>query len=274
MRTKTITKTCWNIAFIAVVLMLLYPIIFAIFTSFKSESDAYANPANLIPQAFDITGYTRLFNSLPMLRIISNTFTVSTVVTVFLLLFSFLFSYAIVFYRFKGRQVFWSIISVSLFIPFTITMIPNYILLAKAGLYDNIIGVMLPQIFSASGIFLICQSMRTVPVALIEVAKLDNVRDLKIMKDIILPLIRPQFVAAGIWFFAATWNEFIWVRLMINSKESYTLPLALQMFISGEGGDAFTSGMAMSVLTMIIPLVFYLIFQKYIIDTFTSSGIK
>ena len=94
------------------------------------------------------------------------------------------------------------------------------------------------------------------------------------MKDIVFPLIRPQFVAAGIWFFAATWNEFIWARLIISSKEYYTLPLALQMFTSGEGGDGFTSAMAMSVVTMIIPLILYLIFQKYIIDTFTSSGIK
>ena len=71
-----------------------------------------------------------------------------------------------------------------------------------------------------------------------------------------------------------SWNEYVWPVLILKSKENFTLPLALQLFISSEGGTDFTIAMAVSVVTMIIPLVLYLIFQKYIINTYASSGIK
>ncbi len=92
--------------------------------------------------------------------------------------------------------------------------------------------------------------------------------------SIVLPLIRPAVVSTGIMFFINSWNEYVWPVLILKDKVNYTLPLALQLFISSEGGTDFTIAMAVSVITMIIPLVLYLIFQRYIISTFTSSGVK
>lgn len=135
-------------------------------------------------------------------------------------------------------------------------------------------GVILPQLADAVGIFLIRQSMKNIPLSLIEVSRLDNMSHGRIMKDIVLPLVRPAVTSVGIWFFISTWNEFVWPVLILKTTENFTLPLALQMFISSEGGTNFTVAMAVSVITMIIPLILYLSFQKYIIGTFTSSGIK
>ena len=75
-------------------------------------------------------------------------------------------------------------------------------------------------------------------------------------------------------FFINSWNEYVWPVLILKSKENYTLSLALQMYISAEGGTEFTIAMAVSVLTMLIPLVLYIIFQRYIINTFAASGLK
>ena len=116
--------------------------------------------------------------------------------------------------------------------------------------------------------------MRSIPYSFIESAKLENIDTFRIMRDLVLPLIRPQVTAVGIWFFVNSWNEFVWPSLILKSRESYTLPLALQMFISAEGGTDFGVAMAVSVITMSIPLLLYIIFQKYIIGTFTASGIK
>ena len=74
--------------------------------------------------------------------------------------------------------------------------------------------------------------------------------------------------------FINSWNEYVWPVLILKSKENYTLSLALQMYISAEGGTEFTIAMAVSVITMIIPLALYLIFQRYIINTFAASGVK
>lgn len=116
--------------------------------------------------------------------------------------------------------------------------------------------------------------MKTIPMSLIEVARLDNLSHVQIMRDIVLPLIKPAVTSTGIWFFISSWNEYVWPVLILKTTDNFTLPLALQMYISSEGGTNFTVAMAVSVITMIIPLALYLAFQRYIVGTFTSSGIK
>jgi sn-glycerol 3-phosphate transport system permease protein len=203
-----------------------------------------------------------------------NNFTIATTVTILKLVTSFLAAYAFVYFSFSGKKSLYLLLITTIFIPFTVTMVPNYLMLSQVGLTDNILGVILPQIADAAGIFLLTQVMRSIPYSFIESAKLENIDTFRIMKDLVLPLIRPQVTAVGIWFFVNSWNEFVWPSLILKSKESYTLPLALQMFISSEGGTNFGVAMAVSVITMSIPLLLYMIFQKYIIGTFTSSGIK
>ena len=187
---------------------------------------------------------------------------------------SLLAAYAFVYFRFKGKGFLYFIMLSTLFIPFTVTMIPNYLLISKIGLRDRIWGVALPQLADVLGIFLLRQAMRGIPLALIEAARMENIRHMKIMRDIVIPLVRPSIISTGIIFFINSWNEYVWPVLILKSKENYTLSLALQMYISAEGGTEFTIAMAVSVLTMLIPLVLYIIFQRYIINTFAASGLK
>ncbi len=85
---------------------------------------------------------------------------------------------------------------------------------------------------------------------------------------------KPSLISTGIIFFINSWNEYVWPVLILKTKENYTLSLALQMYISSEGGTEFTIAMAVSVMTMLIPLLLYIVFQRYIINTFAMSGIK
>lgn len=130
------------------------------------------------------------------------------------------------------------------------------------------------QLADALGIFLMRQSMRGVPNSIIEYAHLESIGHGKMLKDIILPMIKPNIISTGIIFFVNSWNEFVWPVLMIRSAKKYTLSLALQMYISSEGGTDFTIAMSVSILTMIVPIVLFLIFQRQIISTFSTSGLK
>ncbi|MBP2076876.1 carbohydrate ABC transporter permease [Oceanobacillus polygoni] len=274
MRTNSFLGILWHTIFILTVFILIFPIIFALGTSFKPLQEVYNNVLNIIPIAPTFDNYIGLFERLPMIQITMNTFTIATVVTIMKMLISFLAAYAFVYFDFKGKKFIYFIFIASIFIPFTVTMIPNYLIMSSWGLADSIFGVILPQISDAIGILLINQTMRSIPFSLIESARIDNISHSRIMIDIILPLIRPQLMSTGIWFFVNSWNEFVWPSLMLKSVDSYTLPLALQMFISAEGGTDLSVAMAVSIVTMIIPLLLYLVFQKYIIGTFTASGIK
>lgn len=273
MRTK-VTSIGWHFILVGTIFILLFPIIFGLGMSFKPLKEAYQNTLNFLPLPFTFENYTMLFESIDVGRITWNTFVVATVITLFKVVTSFLAAYAFVFLQFRGKNILFFLLIGTMFIPFATTMIPNYLFISNIGLADNILGVILPQLADAVGIFLIRQSMRTIPQSLIEAAKLDNTSQWHIMRDIVLPLTRPAITSTGIWFFILAWNEYVWPILILKSVENYTLPLALQMFVSSEGGTNFTVAMAVSMITLLIPLVLYLIFQRYIIGTFASTGIK
>ncbi len=264
----------WHVLMWIVVIFLLIPIVFAVSNSFKTISDAMNNVFNLIPEEFTLKNYKYVFKRLPFFQIVMNTFTVAFTVTLFKLLTSILTLYSLVFFNLKYKNFIYYLLLSTMFIPFTVTMIPNYMTISAVGFRDNIIGVILPQMADALGIFLIRQAMRTIPKSLIEYAHLEDIGNMRTIKDIVIPLTKPAITSTGIIFFINSWNEYVWPVLILKSKENYTLSLALQMFISSEGGTEFTIAMAVSVLTMIIPLILYIIFQKYIIDTFSFSGIK
>ncbi|MCB5936356.1 carbohydrate ABC transporter permease [Caldibacillus thermoamylovorans] len=274
MKTNPLIGLSWHLVFIVLIFILLFPIIFAVGTSFRPLEDAYNNVLQFIPLHPTFENYEAFFTSLDVARIMMNTFFIAAGITIFKVVTSFLAAYAFVYLDFKGKNLLYFLFISTMFIPFAVTMIPNYLVLSDIGLTDSVWGVMLPQFADAVGIFLIRQSMKTIPPSLIEVAKVDSIGHWLIMKDIVLPLVKPAVTSTGIWFFILAWNEYVWPVLILKNVENFTLPLALQMYISSEGGTNFTVAMAVSVITMIIPLTLYLFFQRYIIGTFTSSGIK
>ncbi len=264
----------WHLFLVVVVFLLLMPIVFAISNSFKTMQEAFNTVFQVIPLHPTMENYRHVFDKLPFVKITLNTFLIASTVTIFKTITGLLAAYAFVYFRFKGKGFLYFIMLSTLFIPFTVTMIPNYLLISKIGLRDRIWGVALPQLADVLGIFLLRQAMRGIPLALIEAARMENIRHMKIMRDIVIPLVRPSIISTGIIFFINSWNEYVWPVLILKSKENYTLSLALQMYISAEGGTEFTIAMAVSVLTMLIPLVLYIIFQRYIINTFAASGLK
>lgn len=264
----------WHILLWCALFLSLLPIVFAVANSFKDLSEAYNNVFSLIPEHPTVGNYLLVFSRLPLAQITLNTFLIALAATIFKTVTSALAAYSFVYFDFKGKNALYFILISTIFIPFTVTMIPNYLTISQLGFRNNIIGVILPQLSDATGIFLIRQAMRTIPRSLIEAARLEQAGHLRILTSIVLPLIRPAVVSTGIMFFINSWNEYVWPVLILKDKVNYTLPLALQLFISSEGGTDFTIAMAVSVMTMIIPLVLYLIFQRYIISTFTSSGVK
>lgn len=264
----------WHLILLCTVFLLLMPIAFALSNSFKTMQDAFNTVFQLIPARPTMENYIHVFSRLPFLRITANTFFIAATVTLFKTATGLLAAYSFVYFDFKGKGTLFFIMLSTMFIPFTVTMIPNYLMISKIGLSDKIWGVALPQLADVLGIFLLRQSMRGIPKALIEAARMDSIKDFKIMRDIVIPLVRPSIISTGIIFFINSWNEYVWPVLILKSKENYTLSLALQMYISSEGGTEFTIAMAVSVMTMIIPLGLYILFQRYIINTFAMSGIK
>lgn len=277
MKTKTRSlsglQIGWHIPLAVLVAISLVPILFAALYSLKSLQDIYSD-AGLLGTGFTLDNFREIARALPIGRITLNTLTVAVIVTACKLVTSVLAAYAFVFTSFRGKTALYFLLISTIFIPFTVTMIPNYITVSRMGLFDSVFGIVLPQLADATGIFLLRQTMRSIPKSLIEIAQLDGVSRMRTLWDIILPICRPSIVATGIIFFINSWNEYVWPTLILRTEENYTLSLAMQLFSSAEGGTDFTVVMAMAVVSMLIPVLLYLIFQRYIMSTFASSGIK
>ena len=264
----------WHIIFLLIVAVMIYPIIFAISTSFKTLPEVYSNVFGLIPHNPTATAYGNVMSKIPFFRITLNTFIIASLVTLFKLFTGVLAAYSFVFFDYKGKRLMYFILVSTIFIPFTVTMIPNFITISKLGLKDQLLGVALPQMADATGIFLLRQHMRGIPRSLLEVAELEKTPHLTRLRTIVVPMIKPAIFSMGIIFFINSWNEYVWPALILKSETNYTLSLALQMFVSAEGGVDVPMAMATSVLTMLLPLILYAFCQRFIIDTFSQSGIK
>lgn len=271
---KTRVRVAWYVIFLLFSLLLLYPIFFAISNSFKTMAEAFATIMQLIPRAPTLENYLHLFTRLDVAGTTLNTLLIASVVTTFQLLTSILAAYALVFMDFRFKNTLYFILISTIFIPFTVVIVPNFITITRLGFLDNPIGVMLPQLSNALGIFLIRQTMRMIPVSLVEYSRLENLSHLRIMKDIVIPLSKPGIISTGIIFFVNSWNEFVWPSMILRTTENYTLPLALQRFISAEAGHDFTYAMALSVVSMVVPIALFLFFQRHVISTFVTSGVK
>ncbi len=274
MRTNSAKAAKFHVLLVAIVLILMAPMVYMLSCSLKDLGQIFSSGLNLIPNPGTLANYQRIFDVLPFWRYVGNSLFIAILVTVCKGFTSILAGYAFTFMDFKYKNLMFYVFTVTMFIPFTVIMIPNYLTLSKMGLINNPVGVMLPQLADAMGIFLMRQSMKGIPKSLLEVARLDKVGHVKSLTKIVMPLCKSSIFAMGIMFFINSWNEFFWPMLILTQKEKYTLTLSMQMFLSGEGGSAWGSTMALAALATFVPLVLYLISQRFIINSHMTSGIK
>lgn len=263
-----------HILMIFLVLLFAYPFIYMVSTSFKSMTEIFQSGLNLIPDNFTLENYKSVFTKLPIASYLKNSFIIALIAMAAKIVTSVLAAYALVFMDFKGKNALFYFFSMTMFIPFTVIILPNYLTVNKLGLLSTLLGVALPQMADAMGIIRIRQAMRTIPKSLVEAARIDKVSHFTALTRIVVPLTRPAISAMSILFFINSWNEYFWPLLILKSNTMSTITLALQQFASGESGNAWGSSMALATIATVIPLVLYLAFQRYIIGTFMSSGIK
>lgn len=264
----------YHLLLLIAVFLMLWPIVFMLSTSLKDLNQVFESTLNPLPFPPTFDNYTNVLENFPLLTYIGNTFYIAIIVTLSKALTSVLAAFGFVYYDFKYKETIFNGMLLTFFIPITVLIMPNYLLMAKLGLLDTPYGVMLPSLVDGMGVFLMRQTMRGIPKPLLEAAILDGATPWQILRKVVLPLIKPSVLAISILFFINSWNEYFWPLLILQDKSNLTLPLALQMFISAEGGSEWGVAMAVATLTSLPPLVLYGFCQKFIINTFMQAGVK
>jgi len=250
----------------------LFPLIWMLLTSLKTQADVTRSPLNLIPSTVQWSNYVQAWQDVAPFFLNSAFLAILSVVGV--LLFGSLAGYAFARLDFPGKGIAFSLILATAIVPNIVYLIPQYILFQKIGWIDTYYPLFVPRILTpVFGTFLLRQAFMTLPVELEDAGRVDGASRFRIYWQIMLPLVKPALAAVGIFTFIESWNDLFGPLIFINSTRMQTLPLALAQF----QGDFFTSVnllMAASAITVIPVLVVYVFFQKYFVQALTSTGLK
>lgn len=231
-------------------------------------------PPTLTPGNMLVENFKKVLNQIDFFGSMWNSVVLCTIVTVVVLFISSLAGFAFAKFKFPGKNALFIAILVTMIIPPQLGLIPQYLIIAKAGLLDTLQGVMILFFLNPLGIFLMRQYIsESVPDELIEAAKIDGATNFKIYRKVVLPIILPAFATLGIIVFTATWGEFLWQFTVLRDPEMYTIQVALASLNNTFKVDF---GMLLSgVFWATIPLVIiFLLFNKLFIASITEGSVK
>ena len=259
---------------IVIAVMMLFPLFWLLGTSFKSAGeDIFTFPPQFIPQQFTWENFQLVWQNYPFGKYLLNS-SITAVLTVSLnVLFCALAAYPFARLNFKGKKIIFALVIATIMIPFQIVMIPLYILVVNLGLKNSYLGLILPNLASAFGIFLLRQAFQGVPKELEEAARMDGCSEIGIWWHIMLPAIRPATITLAIFVFIGAWSDFLWPLIILDRPDFYTLPLGVASLASSLDLN-WRLIAAGSIISIAPVLLLFVILQKYIIPSDAATGVK
>lgn len=252
--------------------LMLFPFLWTVVTSITPDGTLATGPTLWVENP-TLDNYRRVFDSMPVWRIVGNSFFVAIAVTASQLITSFLAAYGFSRIPFPGKSLLFGLYLTTLMIPMQVLVVPLFIQMTQFKLNDTLFALIAPSIASAFGVFLVRQAVDGVPRDLDEAATIDGAGHLRIAFGIVLPLVRPALATLAVFAFMSSWNSFLWPLVVIRSPELQTLPLALAN-LQGRFTTDWSVMMAGSVLSIIPIALVYIVAQRYIIAGFAHTGIK
>jgi multiple sugar transport system permease protein len=252
-------------------LLTMFPFYAMVVLSLKPSGGLFF-PRSLVPDGLTLDNYNRIFGSNQVVRWLVNTLLYSGVSVVLVLLLSSMAGYAFAKKRFPGRTaIFWSFLGM-LMVPYHITLIPMFVVVAKAGGVNTYWGLIIPTLANAQATFLMRQFIMSIPDELIDAARVDGASEVRIFAQIVMPLCKPILATLGLFVFLWHWNDFLWPLVVAQSPDKQLLTTG----IAGLMQDKVPMSVAMAGAVVALAPIFiaYLFAQRYFTEGATMSGLK
>lgn len=252
--------------------LVILPFVWMILSSFKPESEIQNIPPTLWPETFTTENFKNLFTNMNFDVYLRNTLVIVFFSFVGLFLNA-MAGFGFAKYKFKGSKNLFYVVLATMMIPGQVTMIPVYLILNEMHLTNTMIGVVLPGLVGAFGIFLFRQFMSTIPDELLEATRLDGASEFRTFMQIVLPISKPILAVQGILAFIGGWNSFLWPLIIANDEKLYSLSVGLSL-LKGQYGGNYALQMAGSTFMVVPIIIIFIFFQKHIIENYSISGMK
>ena len=263
---------------VVITLLWLVPLLWMFSTSVKPERQVRQVPIEWLSPDTTFDNYTRVWETYPLLEWGLNSFNVALLTTIVAVALYVLAAYPLAFYRFRGRGFLFLGILATMLIPVEATMIPLFIALAKLGVIDTYMSLIMPVAANAFGLYLLVQFFQSIPFEMLDSARIDGATELQILLRIVVPLSGPALTTVAILTFMTSWNNFVWPFIVSNSDATRTLPVGLATVMGSITGSptSVQYGMVMagSVLATLPPMLIFIFLQQYFVRGISMSGLK
>ena len=253
--------------------VMLLPLIWMLITSFQTLDESRHFPPVLLPTGIHWSNYSDAWNAAPFGRFFINSAVVTLASVAGNLVFCSLAGYAFARLHFFGRDVLFVALLATLMVPFQVIMIPTFIIVKDLGLVNSLGGLIVPNLATPFGVFMLRQFFRTLPIELEEAARIDGCSRLGVLFRIVMPLSMPALATLGIVIFLWTWNDFLWPLIVITSTDQNTVQLGLASF-QGAHQTNWSLLMAGNVMALAPMLLVFIFAQRWFVRSLAGAGVK
>lgn len=273
MKKQRVMSVTLFIVLILAGIVTVVPFVWMVLSSFKTNAEISSLHQTIIPQEFTFDNYTSLQSNFNFLRYFANSVFIAVVVTVLVIYISCLCGFVLSKYEFRGKNLIFSFVMMTMMIPWSVTIISRYTMFMKAGLQDTYLSLILPVMVSGFGIFMMKQDISALPDELLEAARIDGANEFSIFHKIVLPMSKNSISAIAIFQFLWVWEDYLWPYLMIDSEEKQLLAVGLTTF-NGRYSTDYGGLFAATTISIIPVLIIYVIFQKRFVAGVAAGAVK
>jgi len=271
---KVARRTLLYVTLIALLLVFIAPLAWALSGSLKERGDIFAVPPTLIPDPVTFENYVNLISTQPFFAWFGMSIGTSTIATAVSVFVCALAGYGFAKFRFRGRRILFAVMFSSLSIPFAVILVPLFILVVKSGLANPWFSLIVPWVAPAFGIFMMQQFIvQSVPDDIIEAARIDGCSEFGTFLRVVLPLLRPSLGALAVWSFLQSYNSFMWPLVLVSDSQQYTIPLGLNILFASEN-RSYDLVLAGAVLASIPTILVFILLRKQLLEGLTAGAVK
>ena len=277
-RRTVIGSIAWHVFCLALLVLLLYPVVWLLGSSFKPGTEILTNPTPF-PQQFTIENYQIAVEGvagLSLWQLLGNSLTISILTVIGNVLSCALAAYAFARLNFRFKTALFAFMISTIMLPMHVVLIPQFIIFNELGMVGTFLPLVLPKFLATEAffVFLMVQFIRGIPRDLDEAALIDGAGPYRTFWSVILPLMRPALITTTIFSFIWSWDDFFPQLIYLNDPDNFTLQLGLRLFVDQTSASAFGPMFAMSVLALLPVVIFFAVFQRYLVDGVATSGLK
>ena len=269
LRSDRAAAAAGHLVMILLGLFALAPIAWMVLASLHSPADVFAGT---LPTHPDLANYRDAIHELSWGQLLFNTVAMALGVSLGQMLTGLLAAYGFSCWRFRGERALFLLVVATWLVPLQVTILPNYVLLARLGLLNSVAGIVVPQLSSAFAVLMLRQHIKGFPAELLEAARIDGRSSWSILWRVIVPSLSPALAALEILLFVSAWNEYFWPLVVFNDPGS-VLQIGIGDLLSANAVD-YGGLMAASTLATLPVLVLYLLLRRRVVNAFARSGMR